>query len=222
MDTKQIHQDALFEQLGLDLKIDEAELAADMGISPAEAKMRSETARMALEKRGEGDETPFWMDDYLMLRDHGWPWRVAAYISWAASPRNGRWPKTQLQLAQQVLNLNSDRVINTWRKKNAAIDEAVAIMQAMPLLQHRRDLYQALIDSATSSDYKSHPDRKLAFEMLGDYTPRTKVDVNAGGSGNDLADMTDEELKQIARGLTKKNPSTPPSIPPLRSAGEGG
>ncbi len=65
------------------------------------------------------------MQDYQMLRDQCWPWRVAAYIAWASSPRVGRQPHTQMELAKQILGLTSDRVINTWRKKNPAIDEIV-------------------------------------------------------------------------------------------------
>ena len=43
----------------------------------------------------------------------------------------------------------------------------IAARQAGPLMRHRRDLYDAMIASATQPNEKGHNDRKLAFEMLG-------------------------------------------------------
>ncbi len=67
-------------------------------------------------------------------------------------------------------------------------------MQAAPLLRHRRDILDALIVSATDPDPKSHPDRKLALEMLGDYKPRGISGATLSGAGElvlvlELADL---------------------------------
>jgi len=118
-----------------------------------------------------------WAEDFYFLLDHGWPWRVAAYIAWAGSPKVGRWPKTQEELANQVLGLTSDRQISGWRKDNPAIDEMIGMMQAMPLLDHRRDVFEALSTSASNASSKGAQDRKTFLTMTGDYVPHQKVDI---------------------------------------------
>lgn len=191
-----------YQQLAMDLQIDEEEPSLAAGpVPPEEARRRSETARQTLELQ-EG-EVPIWMEEYLQLREEGWPWRVAAYIAWAASPRKNRWPKTQQQLATEVLGLTSDRVIGTWRSKNPAVDERIALLQAAPLLQHRRDIYDALIASASDPSYRSHQDRKLALEMLGDYVSRSRLDVHKPGEPEDLSELSDAELDLLAKRLLK-------------------
>jgi hypothetical protein len=180
------------QQIPLELEIDESE--PGVNLSPDEARLRSETARFALE-HGEDRE---WYKRYAELRSAGWSWRVACYIAWASCPLNGRSPATQDELARQVLGLNSDRQIWVWRKKNPAIDETVALLQAAPLFEHRADIFKALIDSATSGDYKSHQDRKIALEMLGDYVPRLKVEGD-NRKVSDLSELSDAELEEKAR-----------------------
>lgn len=192
-------------QLPLDLQINEVEDAMADGefIAPEEARRISEMARMALEsistrEDGEGARAePEWMEEYRRLRETGWPWRVACYIAWAASPRKMRWPKTQALLAQQVLGLRSDRQVGTWRKKNPVIDETITMLQAQPLIQHRRDIYEALIQSATNSDYKGHQDRELALLLLGDLVKSSEIRVRGSLSGAGLAAKSDEELRAL-------------------------
>lgn len=186
------------EQLQLNLDInDVADDAEVKSISFDEARIISENACTSFEKNEGGIA---WHPDYWRLRNQGWPWRVAAYIAWAASPKQERWPKTQDELATQMLGLTSDRIIATWRKRNPAIDEVIALLQVAPLFEHRSDIFDALIKSATNSDYKNHPDRKLALEMLGDYVPRAKVDLNEKPN-NDLGSMSDAELENLGKKL---------------------
>lgn len=168
-------------------------------ITPDEALVISNSARTAFED-GSVEPKPGseWVDDYRDLREAGWPWRVAVFISWKASPTTDRWPRTQQELATEVLGLKSDRIIRVWREKNPAIDEAIAVMQAAPLLKRRGDIFRALVESATTADHKNHPDRKLALEMLGDYTP--KSDIKLSGSAKDLSELSDSELDDLAGG----------------------
>ncbi len=195
-----------FEQLALNLKIDEVEEGGGEYVSVEEARRRSLLANQALsvlfgETILEGsEERPLisWKEDYEEIARHGWPWRVAAYIAWASSPRKFRWPKSQDELAREVLGLTSDRVISTWRNKNEAIDEMISLLQSAPLLKHRRDIYDALAESASRSDHRSNPDRKLALEVLGDYIPRAKVDLRRERV-DDLSELSDEELERIAK-----------------------
>lgn len=178
----------------LDLEPDEQKDKSPDALSVEQIRLRSETARAALD----GVDLP-WKAEYLKLVEGGWDWRVAAYIAWAASPKNTRSPKTQDELATQHLGLTSDRAINTWRRKNQAIDEMVAVMQAAPLWEHRAEIYEALIAVATTHEYKGHNDRKLALELLGDYVPKSKIEAELNKKiTDDLASLPFEEKVRLA------------------------
>jgi len=114
-----------------------------------------------------------WYQEYVELSQR-FAWRLAAYIAWAASPVKGRAPATQQELAR-ALGLKTDRTIRQWKEKDPTIDKEIAQLQAAPLWQHRRDLYDALVKAATDGDV---PALKLAFEMTGDYVPRMKQTVD--------------------------------------------
>lgn len=174
-------------QLTLPLELEEAISGEPLAVSPEEARLRSETARAAL-----AGVAVTWKDEYEKLVQGGWNWRVAAYIAWASSPKASRMPKTQDDLATLHLGLTSDRAINTWRRKNPAIDEMVAVLQAAPLWEHRAEIYEALISVATSHEYKGHNDRKLALELLGDYVPAAKLEAILRGSGK-IGDVDAED-----------------------------
>lgn len=171
------------------------ELEQDEQISAEQARLISEAARATLEGRA---ELPDWFADYLKLLEQGWPWRVATYIAWASSPRHERWPGTLRELATEVLGLTTARVVHKWRRDNPTIDQVVAMMQAAPLWEHRRDVLEALVEIAMRPDYKSFNDRKLFLEMIGDYTPRSRLDVGKAGKNDDLSELTEAELLKMA------------------------
>lgn len=174
-------------------------------ISPEEANRISEMARMALEELGrEVVSAPGWYEDYCKLRDVGWPWRIACYIAWAASPKKDRNPRSQEELAVTFLGLTSDRQIATWRRKNPVIEETITMMQAAPLLEHRRDIYDALVESATNPDYKGHQDRELALKLMGDYTDKKELRIGGSLSGKDVTQRSDEELRALTEGLSEE------------------
>ena len=182
--------------------------AAMRAVDPRDAQLISEAAKTALElhieKMSGVDFDPFedeidqgrWIPDYLKLIEHGWPWRVAAYIAWAASPKRYRWPKTITELSTDVLGLTSPRAIYNWRSKWKSIDGIVAILQAAPLMEHRADVIEALIQVASDPDYKGHADRKLFLELTGDYISKSEVKAQLG-KVRDLSELTDEELDQL-------------------------
>ena len=118
-----------------------------------------------------------WYGEYVELTQRH-AWRVAAYIAWAASPAVGRKPATQLELAQAI-GLKTDRTIRQWKEKEPGIEAEIKRVQAGPLLRHRRDLYEALMKSALLEGSGGHADRRLALEMMGDYTPRLKQTLDA-------------------------------------------
>jgi len=202
-----------YQQIALGLSIDEPSNDETLSgfVAPDEAKLRSMVARQALDMRkvkaesGEDFEEsldaglPKWFDVYQQLIAAGWSWRIACYVAWAASPKINRLPKTQDGLARDVLGLNSDRRITEWRRKNPAIDELVGDLQAAPLLAHRADVIEALIQSASNHNYKNHQDRKLFLEMTNDYRPTT--DVNLTADVEDEGDMNrvhEDEMRRKA------------------------
>jgi hypothetical protein len=145
-----------------------------------------------------------WYQEYVTLAQR-FPWRLAAYIAWAASPVMGRVPATQLALAQ-ALGLKTDRTIRQWKEKDATIDQVIAELQAAPLWRHRRDLYEALVRTAVAGDV---PALKLAFEMTGDYTPRLKQTVDntikpGSYTADDLA-AAERELEGFAGNRTDRS-----------------
>jgi len=191
----------LFDELQLkfDLDIDEvAEDVEERAISFEEARQISEAARAALDLRRERDKSIPWWDDYMRLIQQGWPWRVGAYIAWASSPKIKRWPGTLKELATEILGLGSPRTIYNWRNKHLSIDTVVSMMQAAPLFEHRREIITALVAVAIQPDYKSHNDRKLALEMLGDYLPKSKLELGRSGATDDISNLSDDVLARIS------------------------
>ena len=205
-------------QLKFDLELDEAEGdAEERAITPEEARQISEAARVAF-VGGQVRDMPLsgrpdWFEEYLRLIEHGWPWRVATYIAWAASPKIGRWPATLKELATNVLGLKTPKSIYGWRKRHPTLDATVSVMQAAPLFEHRRDVLEALVEMASREDYKGFNDRKLYLELTGDYIPRSQLQLR-GGSAKDLGELSDEELDALMG--AEASPLTP-----LPKTGEG-
>lgn len=186
-------KDKKFEQMVLELEYSEVQLDS---VSPDQARLRAEAARNALMSRT-GDEIPVWINEYFMLRDKGWPFRQAAYIAWASMPSDKRQPKTQQELAT-MLGLSSDRAISTWRKKNHAILEAIALMQSAPLWEHRSDAFKNLIDGMNKSgdDYKFFNHLKLFLEVTGDSELIVNLKKKASG---DISELSDDEIEEKKR-----------------------
>lgn len=175
-------------------------------LSVEEVRLRSETARQALEGKTETDLP--WMKDYRHLRDGNWDWRVAAYMAWESSPQP-RTPKTQDELARKYLGLTSDRAIATWRKKNPAIAEMIATLGSAPLWDSRSKDFEVLNEGAEKAgrDYKFFKHLELKFLMRQDYVPANKLMAlikNGNFAKSDLDDYSDEELRVIRTTLLEE------------------
>jgi hypothetical protein len=172
-------------------------------LSVAEIKERSMASRLALEIRAisKNDivaEIPEWFEQYHRLLNAGLPWRIAAYVAWATMPRQMRWPKTQDEMAREVLGLSSDRVISEWRKKYP-IDQMIADLQAESLMEYRPGAFHALGTMANQISYRASADRKLFFEMTQDYTPRQRIiEEQANTAVDDLSNLSDSELEALS------------------------
>lgn len=196
-----------YRQLALDLDLPEVELE---GVSPEEARRRSTHALQELKLRKDAPTPPIWLNTFFELLDSGWAWRQAAYIAWASTPRDGRMPETQDELARNYLGLTSDRAIATWRKKNPAIIEMIAILQSAPLWEQRADHFKALNDGAKKAggDYKFFNHLKLAMEMRGDYIPASQISaILRKKATGDLSEYSDEELAVIEEALKQRDDS---------------
>lgn len=146
--------------------------------TPGQAE--SETAYQIFQETGRLFE---WWQDYLEIRrefPHFRNWRIWVYVAWAGSPLRNRDPATEEELAREVLGC-TDRAIRNWKSRTwtdekekalPTIEEAIAWTQAAPLLQHRRDVIEALVTVATKHDHLAHPDRKMFLTMTGDYNPK--------------------------------------------------
>lgn len=189
-------------QLEFDLDLDDIEADAnERAISYQEARQISEAAytQLRIVVASKSQRQTEWFQDFISLQEKGWPWRVAAYIAWASSPKLYRWPETLGDLAVNILGLTSPRVIYTWRKKHPTIDVVVGMMQSAPLWQHRRDAFEALAAVASMHDYKGHQDRALLFKMTGDFIDKSQIDIGKAGKGNDLSEKSEAELRKWLR-----------------------
>jgi hypothetical protein len=216
-----------YHQLALGLDLPEVELE---GVSPEEARIRSEAGRSALIALKSTSEQPDWFERFEMLTRGGWPWRQACYIAWASMPKEGRKPASQDRLATQFLNLTSDRAISTWRKKNPAIDSMVAILQSAELWEHRADSFKNLINGMKKAgmDYKFFNHLKLFLEMTGDYVPLAQLAAvikrKASGGAHEVDEEILEELAVGVEELANLIPSPTPGPSPFANTanGEGG
>ena len=105
---------------------------------------------------------------------HRWDWRKALYIAWSVVPRSERQPKTEQELAQ-LMRLASTRVFRAWKAKDSEIEERIARLPRQMLTGHTADVYQALVDVASQAVPGAHQDRKLFFELVGEYSPRVSM-----------------------------------------------
>ncbi len=142
-------------------------------------------SRAALRRLLDAPERPAWWQDYLAIREafpHFKNWRIWVYIAWAGQPAAARQPRTVQELAEQVLGC-TDRAVRNWHAASygdkADIAEAIAWVQASPLLKSRRDYYETLDFMAKQRDARNFNYLKLALEMMGDYPtrPRPEPDV---------------------------------------------
>jgi hypothetical protein len=123
-----------------------------------------------------------WYSDFLELRGYGLDWRKAMAVAWKASPGRNREPATQAGLAS-MMGLKSDRTIREWFEKQPDLEELVATFQASPLFQHRRDVIEALVESASNAEAAHSGDRKLFFQLTGDLEEKSQQRLVGPGEG---------------------------------------
>lgn len=132
-----------------------------------------------------------------------WDWRKALYIAWNCVPSSKRWPKYEIELID-LLGLTNTRTIRQWKQNDPEIEKRIQEGPKALLMGHVADVLEALVKVATQADPKAHQDRKLFFEMTGQYKPAGKVEVTGEDGGpieyRDVNELSDEELARIASG----------------------
>lgn len=113
-----------------------------------------------------------WYEEYLNLRAMRLDWRKAAFVAWSATPKSDRTPPTLGALAD-LLGVN-DRTMRGWVQRQPELVQLVAQFQLAPLLQHRRDVVDALVTSASTPAAANSADRKLFFQMTGDLEEKSQ------------------------------------------------
>lgn len=190
-------KDEQYQQLVMGLDLPEVELE---GVSPEEARRRSENALSILAAKRGSKDAPAWLSTWEMLMDKGWPWRQAAYIAWASTPSDGRKPKTQQELAL-MLGLESDRAISTWRKKNRAILETISLLQSALLWDSRSDAFAELIAGMKKAgkDYKFFHHLELYLKLTGDFVPTANYVAELKRKlTTDISDLNEDEVNMLA------------------------
>jgi len=168
--------------------------AAIEDVEPDEAAQRAAAYRVFASQQVDHP----WLDTYYTLREQGWNWRQAIYIAWLAMPEGRRVPRTQHELATEVLGLATDRRLRAWRQENPAIEE-----EAVGLLRNRvfsaiPAVMEALIESASTPSGRNHADRRTFLEMVGVHFRQNRE------VPEDLSDLSDAELLRLVEG--KKMP----------------
>jgi len=137
-----------------------------------------------------------WFASYQAILSEGWYWRDAAYIAWFGVPKRLRIPATTAALAE-LLGFTV-RTLNSRLAKNPAIRIRAAKVTLTQLYDHMDDVMEALVKSASDESYKSHPDRKLYFEMTGVYVPKQGLVLEDGREAKDWSVKGNDDLSRQA------------------------
>jgi hypothetical protein len=139
---------------------------------------------------------------YWDLREQGWDWRKAVYIAWLAMPEGHRVPRTQHELATDVLGLSSDRRLREWRAANPAIEEAAVQLLRNRVFHALPAVMEALIESASTPSGRNHADRRTYLELIG---AMEQFDGERDGLPEDLSDQSTEQLRRRLAALKARN-----------------
>lgn len=128
------------------------------------------------------------------LRD-GWRPKQAIYIAWASHTPSARkaagLPVTANELASALgsrAKKNQANLFAAWRKRYTAADgtslddyiDDVGVRESV-LWHYRPAAMAAMAETATIIGRDGHADRKMFFEMTGDYQRQSAVDVTSDG-----------------------------------------
>ena len=147
---------------------------AEDTLFPASEQTPGQSASRAAWAQIQGALRTFdWWSEFEELRALGLDWRKAVAVAWRASKGLNRAPATQAELAV-LMGLKSDRTIRKWFEDQEELEDLVAAFQAGPLLKHRCDVIEALVESASNAEATHSSDRKLFFQLTGDLEEKSQ------------------------------------------------
>lgn len=132
-------------------------------------------------------------DLYADMVAQGWYWRKAAVVAWLSTPKSKRMPDTQRELANM---LGCNEGIITQIKQRPEVQAQMMRLTMAGLLSHKASVDEALVQSASSNDYKSNQDRKTYYQLIG--ALREQHDLNVRADDSAMSDMSTDELMALA------------------------
>lgn len=147
-------------------------------------------ARRLFEHLAEREGFP-WARQYGELLGRGYYWRKAAVIAWMCMPKDKRQPPYQKDLAD--LLACSEATIKKY--KDQVDSQTIVLVSRSKLLQHLADVDEALIQVASSPDYKSARDRELFYKRTGVLQEEQVIRV---GHADPVENLSDAELARLA------------------------
>ena len=152
--------------------------------------------RMAMEAELILKEKGSWVDAYKDLMLAGWGWEKAAYIAWASTPKNLRMPKYLYEFSGMIRVHR--RSIALWVKNDFAMNMVIRERMMAPLIDHQRDVVDALVESAENPSPRHFQDRRLFLEIAGIYVPgKALFEKMRRKEPGIFANLTDEELEEL-------------------------
>lgn len=120
---------------------------------------------------------------------NNWTSRQLEFMAWLATPKNDRNPKTQVLFAKHIKA--DPATLSDWKKLPGFQAEVIKLCRSL-VKDSLPDIYGALTDKAIEGDV---PAIKLVMEMIGEYTPGQRIELNASVSWRDLVEQsrTDDE-----------------------------
>lgn len=135
-----------------------------------------------------------WDETYQHLLGRGFYWRKAATIAWLLVPKDKRVPNKKKEFAN-LLGLSTSALIARYEQSPDVQATLLAMSQAK-LLRHLASVDHALIEAASSPDYKNNQDRKTYYQRLGLLKETHEVKI---GEQAKTSEMSEEELHRLAQ-----------------------
>lgn len=133
---------------------------------------------------------------YLSLVEDGWRWRRAAVIAWLSMPRKTRQPETQEGLAQ-LLGCSVSTVKRFANHESTQVQ--LMKLTTASLFEHKALVDEALIESATNSDYKNNQDRKTFYQLIGAIEDRHAFSFKPEDDKSAMRGKSRDELLAMAQ-----------------------
>lgn len=161
-------------------------------LTAQEVRERMMQAKALFKAKLDAGELPDYLRNYNRLLTAGVPFRIALYVTWKTIPHKFRWPETQEKLATELMGLDSDRAIATWRSKYPYIDHMIADLLSEEFLEMRPGAMAAMNEVISEPSHRSTSERRLYFELMGELEKKVSLSLPGGGVGKDVLAKLDK------------------------------